>query len=155
MRRVFCCLILFGASVLGQSGRLDKSAACKKLQPILTEMKSPGASRPSLTTQLVETMMDLTSGDRQPSRSTVASFADEFTGAVIGKDLKDQVGILQQSICEVLSGSTTNLQSASRFRESLTALGIDGVRKQTLTTRFMAIGEEVRGPDDSPVSAKK
>jgi len=96
-------------------------------------------------------MMSLTSSDRQPSRSTVASFADEFTAAVIGKDLRDEVGVLQQSVCEVLSGSATNIKSASRFREALTALGFDSMRKQTLTTRFMAIGEEVRGPDDSPV----
>ena len=151
MRRVLCCLILFGASVLGQSGREEKSAACKKLQPILTALKSPGASRPSLTTQLADAMMSLTSSDRQPSRSTVVSFADELTGALIGKDLKDQPGVLQQSICEVLSGSTTNFKSATRFREALTALRIDSMKKQTLTTRFMAIGEEVRGPDDSPV----
>jgi ABC-type lipoprotein release transport system permease subunit len=99
-------------------------------------------------------MMELPSSDRQPSRSTVVRFVDEFTGVLIGKDLKNQVGVLQQSICEVLSGSTTNFKSASRFREALTVLGIDSMGKQTLTTRFMAIGEEVRGPDDSPVGAK-
>jgi len=155
MRKVLCCVILFGASVLGQSGREDKSAACRKLQPILTALKSPKASWQSLTTQLLEVMMSLTSSDRQPSRSTVAGFSDEFTGALIGKDLRDQIVVLQQSICEVLSGSTTNFKSASRFREALTALSIDSMEKQTLTARFMAIGVEVRGPDDSPLSAKE
>ncbi len=153
MRRVLCCLVLIAATALGQ-GRLDKSGPCNKLQPILMALKTPAVSRSSLTTQLADAMMSLTSSDRQPSRSTVVSFADEFTSALIGKDLTNQLSALQQSICEVLSGSTTNFKSASHFRDALTALSIESSEKQALSTRFMAIGDEVRGPDDSPVYKK-
>jgi hypothetical protein len=152
MRSMLFALILFGASLVGQPGSEDKSSACKKLQPILIALKSPAASRPLLTSQLVEAMMALTTSDRQPSRSTVVNFADELTGALIGRDFTNQVDALQQSVCEVLSGSTTNLKSSGRLEVALTAIGIDRTRKETVTRLFMAIGKEVRGPDGFPVS---
>jgi hypothetical protein len=151
MRSLLFALILFGASLAGQSGSEDKSAPCNKLKPILVALKNPDASRALLTGQLAEAMMALTSSDRQPSRSTVGSFADELTGALIGRDFTNQLGALQQSVCEVLSGSTTNLKSSSRFEETLAAVGLDRARRETATRRFMAIGKEVRGPDDWPV----
>lgn len=154
MRSVLFALILSGASLVGQSGSEDKSAACKKLQPILMALKNPAASRPLLTSQLVEAMMASTSSDRQPSRSTVVNFADEFTGALIGRDFTNQAAALQQSVCEVLSGSTTNLKSSGRLEEALSAIGLDRTRKETVTRLFMAIAKEVRGPDGFPLTPK-
>jgi hypothetical protein len=150
MRSVLFALILFGANLVGQSHSEDKSARCDRLQPILMSLKSPEASRPSLTRQLVEAMMAVTSSDRQPSRSTVESFAAELTSALIGRDFTNQLGALQQSVCDVLSGSTTNLKSSSRFEETLAVIGLDRTKRETVTRRFMAIGKEVRGPDDWP-----
>ena len=153
MRRALFCLVLFGTSLVGQS---EKSPDLNKLRPILIALKSSSASRPSLTNQLVEAMMALANKDRQPARSTVVSFADEFTGMVFGKSLtNDQLDGLAAAIGEVMTGSTTNFKSSGHFRDILTAVGIDSMKKQTVTRRFIAIGEEVRGPDDSPSALGK
>jgi len=58
--------------------------------------------------------------------------------------------MLEQAIDEVLRSSGATFTSASRLRETLTALGVDASRLQIIVKRFIAIGEEVRGPDDLP-----
>jgi len=153
MRRALFCLVLFGTSLIGQS---EKSPDLNKLRPILMALKSSSASRPSLTNQLVEAMIALANKDRQPARSTVVSFADEFTGMVFGKALtNNQLDGLAAAIGEVMTGSTTNFKSSGHFRDILTAVSVDSMKKQTVTRRFIAIGEEVRGPDDSPSALGK
>ncbi|MDQ2900004.1 MAG: hypothetical protein M3Y07_09420, partial [Acidobacteriota bacterium] len=114
------------------------------------------ASHGSLTQQLVDAMTSLAQEDRRPSRPTLESFADEFIGALTGMSVTNaQVITLQRSITEVLLSSTTNLKSASRLREILTALHIGDSKVRVITKRFIAIGEEVRGPDDSPLRSAK
>ena len=97
-------------------------------------------------------MMALGEGNRRPSRPTVEGFVDEFISALIGNNFTNtQLAMLQRSITEVLRGSTTNLDSASHLRESLASVHITYSRTQAITKRFLAIGKEVRGPDDSPL----
>ena len=62
-----------------------------------------------------------------------------------------QVTTLAQSMEEVLRRSgTTTFIPASQLRETLAALGVDASKVQIITRRFIAIGEEIRGPDDMP-----
>jgi hypothetical protein len=89
--------------------------------------------------------------EQQPSRTTVASFAEELTSALIGRGLTNsQVMMLEQSIDEVLRSSGATFTSASRLRETLAAIGVDASKLRIITKGFIAIGEEVRGPDDLP-----
>lgn len=151
MRSALICFVFCGVSLIGQLPAASNAAAFNKLKSILTALKNPAASRSPLEHQLVETMMALADHDRQPSRITVVAFAAEFTGDLAGKDLTTaESDSIQQAIGSVLAGSTPNITSASRFRQALTAAGLDASRIRTLTTRFIAIGEDVRGPDDSP-----
>ncbi len=115
-------------------------------------LQNLGADRVSVTRQLVDAMMALADVNRPPSRLTVEDFAGEFVRAVIGKRLTSaQLSIFQRSIAEVMGGSTANFNSASRLRATLTALRVDSSETQMITKSVLAIGEEVRGPDDSPV----
>ena len=148
--RIVLGLVLLGAVLSGQSAR-DQKAAANRLNSTLTGLKDAGADRLSLATQLVDEMMILADANRPPLRSSVVDFADELTGVLLGKNTTNaQLEVLQQSIGEALSGSTANYLSVGRFREALTAVGIDRPRKRLVTNLLMAIAEEVRGPDDSP-----
>ena len=149
--RIVLGLLLLGAVLSGQSAR-DQKAAFNKLKSTLVALKETGADRTSLASQLVDEMMTLANANHRPSRSTVVGFADELTGVLLGRNITNaQLDALQQSIGEALSGSTANYNSASRFREALSAVGIDSPSKRVITNLFMAIAEEVRGPDDAPV----
>ena len=81
----------------------------------------------------------------------MADFADELVNAVHGKNMTDaQALMLEDSIEAVLRSNGATFRAASRFREALVAFGVDAPKLQILTKRFIAIGEEVRGPDDQP-----
>jgi hypothetical protein len=142
-------------SVFLLSGALAAQSAepVSRLNGTLHAMARPGASSVSLSAQLVDEMISLAPGDRQPSRGALAGFANEFTAALIGKDLTDnRVTTLQRCIADVLSGSGTNLKPAKLLRDTLTAIGVATSRIPSIITRFIAVGEEVRGPDDTPVA---
>jgi hypothetical protein len=152
LRRLLCCLLLMGVSLIGQSSAEDK-AAIGKLRSTLLALKDTKTYRASLGEQLADNMMALTEEDRRPSRQIVAVFADQMVSALLGKELTAaRATALQESIVDVLRGQRANVASASALRETLTALGVDAVRVQSITTRFLAIGHEVRGPDDTAVS---
>ena len=148
MRSAICFLLVVGLRVFGQSTPADQAAA--KMDAILGAMKDPGASRDSLSQQLADVILSLAQSDRQPSRITVEAFTDELTGALIGKDLKRNAPPkwLLGPIVEILSPSGANFTKASRLGDTLRSLGVDASKTQRITTRFINIGEEVRGPDD-------
>jgi hypothetical protein len=145
-------------SVLLLSGALaaQSSAPLSKLTETLRAMARPGASSVALSAQLVDEMMSLAPSDSQPSRGALAGFANEFISALIGKDLTDaRVTTLQRCIADVLSGSGTNAKPAKLLRDTLSAMGVAASSIPNIITRFIAVGEEVRGPDDTPVIEKK
>lgn len=146
MKRAFGFLLLSVALIA------QPSAPLTKLNETLRAMARPGASSVTLSAQLVDEMMQLAPGDRQPSRGALAGFANEFTSALIGKDLAEaRVTTLQRCIADVVSGSGTNSKPAKLLRDTLTAIGVASSRIPGIMTRFIAVGEEVRGPDDTPV----
>jgi hypothetical protein len=56
--------------------------------------------------------------------------------------------MLERSIDDVLRRSGATFTSASHLRETLATLGVGALKTQVITKRVIAIGEEVRGPDD-------
>lgn len=152
---VVCCLLLMGVSLNAQSTGEDKAAG-GKLKSILMALKYSSAVQASLAQQLRDEMMALADSNRKPLRATVSVFADEFTDTLFGKDLSNaQVSELQSSITDMLRGSRANFNSASRLREVLVAIHVEDSKTRRITRRFIAIGEEVRGPDDQGVSSLK
>lgn len=138
--------------VLLLSGTLAAQPAARSngINETLKAMTRAAASSAALSAQLVDEMLAMAPKDRQPSRGAIAGFANVFTTALMGKDLtRAQISALQRSITELLSGAGTNFKPAGTLRETLTSIGV-GVPIQSIITRFVAMGEEVRGPDDVP-----
>jgi hypothetical protein len=146
MKSAFFSLLLLSGPLAAQTAPLNK------LNETLHALARPGASSVSLSAQLVDEMMSLAPSDQQPSRGALAGFANEFTAALIGKDLNDaRVTTLQRCIADVLSGSGSNSKPAKVLRDTLAAIGVAAPRIPSIMTRFIAVGEEVRGTDDTPV----
>jgi len=151
MKRVVCCLLLFGVGVAIAQDKLAprRLPSVSKLRSTLLALKEAGASRPALSQQLADELMSLAEKDCKPSSTAVANFSDELSKALLGKHMTDaQVLLLEQSIREVLHSTGATFTSATTFRQTLLAVGVDTATAQVVTTRFIEIGEEVRGPDD-------
>jgi hypothetical protein len=127
--------------------------ATPKLRSALLALTDSAASRTTLSHRLADEIMSMADSEHQPSLpAVVTGFADELTSALIGRGLTNpQVMMLEQSIDEVLRSSGATFTSASRLRETLTAIGVDASKLQIITKRFIAIGEDLRGPDDLQV----
>jgi hypothetical protein len=153
MRSVLYCFLLAGFSVFGQSSSIDQAGA--QMDLILRAMNQ-GASRGSVSQQLADVILSLAQPNHQPSRSTVMAFTDELFGALVGKDLKwiAPPQWFLGPITDILSTSGANFTKASRLGDSLKSLGVDAAKTQRITSRYIRIGEEVRGPDDIRVGLK-
>jgi hypothetical protein len=151
MRRVVCWLLLFAVGVAIAQNKLapKRLPSVSKLRSTLLALKEAGASRPALSRQFAEELMSLAEKDYKPSSTAVENFSDQLSKALLGKHMTDaQVLLLEQSIREVLRSTGATFTSATSFRQTLLAAGVDPAAAQVVTTRFIEIGEEVRGPDD-------
>ncbi|MEO8130157.1 MAG: hypothetical protein ABJF23_11465 [Bryobacteraceae bacterium] len=59
---------------------------------------------------------------------------------------------MQTSITDLMRAKTATFDSAARLRETLELIRIDPAKTQPIIRRFVAIGVEIRGPDDLPAS---
>jgi hypothetical protein len=115
-------------------------------------LQAPSPDHAIAARQLTDALLSLTIEDRRPARATVEKFAEEFTSAVSGKKLTAiQFTDIQLALVNMVRGEISNYRSARVLRDALASLRLDPAKEQAITTRFLAIGEEVRGPDDSPV----
>lgn len=145
---------LMGGIALLCAGLSAQTAS--NLGATLAALNNPKASVAVLTQQLVNEMTAMSPADRKPARGTLAGFASDFTAALLGKDLTAaQRNTLQTSIAKMLSGDGTNSKPAGLLREILVAAGAGAARTHRIVTDFIAIGEQVRGPDDAPILPQK
>jgi hypothetical protein len=157
MRRVVCWLLLFAVGVAIAQDKLAprRLPSVTTLRSTLLALKEAGASRSMRSQQLAEEIMSLSDKDCKPSSSALANFSDELSKALLGKHISDaQVLLLEQSIREVLRSTGATFTSATSFRQTLLAVGVDPAMAQVVTTSFIKIGEEVRGPDDLHVRSE-
>jgi hypothetical protein len=91
-------------------------------------------------------------GDRPPW-PVVVSFTDKLTRELIGKQLNNaQITAMRECIVEVMRRTgTSNLNLASRLRETLTGIGVDSSKTQLVVRDFIVLREAVQGPDDTPL----
>ncbi len=145
MKRLLGCIVLLGASLSGQARQTS-------IQSTLLALKDSGVPRKVLSNQLVDEMMALAKRDQSPSRPAVQRFCEDLTTALAGKDMTQiRAEALQKAITRVLSGKGSTLLPASSLYDTLTGFRIDDRTVQGIVDRFREIGQEVRGPDDSPL----
>jgi len=153
MRLTLCFIIVLSVSVRGQPTDGNRSSG-DKLTSILVALRSAKTAPSVLSPQLRDEMMAIAAPDRKPSTNTLGNFASELTDALFAKSIRDsQLAIVRSSITDLLRGTTSNYDSATRLREALVGIKVDQSRVQRIITRFIRIGEEIRGPDDLPASA--
>ena len=141
--RNLLCALVFAATLMGQA------AADRNLTATLTAMRNIGAPRAVLAPQLADNLLALANPDHQPSGTTVTVFAGQFTEALIGNTMAAaNMGQVQRCLTDALRGSRSNLRSASDLRDWLTRFRVDPTKIHAITKSFLAIGEEIRGPDD-------
>jgi hypothetical protein len=164
MKCVVSCVLLF-VSLSGQSARQDEfipvggglwanqtTSVQEAIDSTLAALKEEGAAQSRLSDQLAYVMMRLAENDRRPPWPVVLSFTDKLTRELIGRQLSSaQITAMRQCMAEVMRRTGSNADSASRFRETLIAIGVGSSKIQLIVRDLIAVGVAVRGPDDSPV----
>jgi hypothetical protein len=80
MKRLLCSVLLAGAGLTAQTP--------KSVQATLIALKDAGAPRKALSDQLINQMMGVAKNDfYRPARTTVQRFSEDFTNALLGKDV--------------------------------------------------------------------
>jgi hypothetical protein len=119
----------------------------------LVALKEGRDSQSHLSQQLAHVMMGLAENIRRPPWPVVVSFTDELTRDLIGRQLNNaQITAIRECILEVMRRTgTSNAGLASRLQQTLVGIGIESSKTQLVVRNFIAVGEAVQGPDDSPL----
>jgi len=137
--RWFACIFL-----------LASAASAESVQSTLLALKDPGASRTVLSDELVEQMIGLAAKQiYRPSRPAVERFSEDFTSALLGKDVTpNRATAFEVAILCVLSRQGSTFLAAKILSDALTGCGVERRTVKGIVDRFSDIGREVRGPDD-------
>ena len=158
-------LLLLVTNLSGQSARQDQSrrpGAWQLKEPTSVEgaldstlaaLRERDASQSRLSQQLAHVMMRVADNDRQPAWPVLVSFTDKLTRELTGRQLDIvQIRTIRDCLIGVMRRAGTSTAGlASRLQQTFAAIGIDSSKTQLVVTDFIAVGEAVRGPDDSPV----
>jgi hypothetical protein len=141
MNRLFGCVLLLSAALTAES-----------LESTLLALKDARVPRKVLSNQLVDEMMAMAKSDQSPSRASVQRFCEDLTTALQGKDMTAiRAAALHKAIVGVMSGKGSTFMPTSKLYETLAGFRIEDRTIQLIVDRFREIGQEVRGPDDSPL----
>jgi hypothetical protein len=157
MKSPICCFLLFTAGLCAQS--------VDKLDSDLMLLANPTASRSAIAQQLADDILGLAERDAQPSRQTAFEFADELTKALADR-LQNPKGLSQAIVQPVIQAILDVLESSGvpsyrfhaaidRLRDGLISLGATSAQAKSAAGRLLILGQEVRGPEDSPPGASK
>ena len=145
MRLRALALILVPAALFAQT-REDR------LHATLLHLSEPNVSQPFLLAELVENMQAIATRDREPSLGALRNFADPLVRALAGRKLPvESLNAIEKCLRDVLRPSGSTMGPASRLREELNHVVQDAADTDRIVKRFVKVGEEVRGPDDTPV----
>jgi len=172
MYRAGICILLVYAALSAQVS-VPSAKTTADLHSTLLALQQTRVPASSLSQRLTADMIALATGDHRPSRAEVDAFSGELTRTMAAAwraqptpqtplhiaDLSrkateiDTEASLQQCLVDIVRvPGPTNLDIAERLRRVLTQLRINDSQSNLLIRRFLAIGESVRGPDDSPLA---
>jgi hypothetical protein len=152
MKSAMCCFLVFNAGLCAQS--------TAKLESDVMLLANPSASRNTVAQQVADDILALAEKDAQPTRRTALDFADELSKALAGKQFSaEKVTPVTQAILDVLQSSgvpSYRFHAAiDHLRDGLIALGATSAQAKSAAGRLLILGQEVRGPEDSPPGASK
>lgn len=150
MYKICCCILLAGLSLSGQT----PEAVAALTPAVIKVLVSAGTPDDSVSQALVDDMMSLALQERQPTAKQVVGFVNALRGAAVGRPVSAlQVSGLSRGILDVLRRQgISNLALAAQVRTALTELGVGDQKADLIIRQFVALGEAVRGPDDSPAN---
>jgi hypothetical protein len=129
----------------------------RKVNAALVALRDSKVSQDLLAGQMAQAIISIVTDDRHTTQLAVDEFARELTRVLHGRQFSEVQAIgLTRCITNVVQAvGISNFALAEQFREALRALGLDEISTRTLTQRFLAVGESVRGPDDSRLPGAK
>lgn len=130
-------------------------AQTAKLNSDLSALANSQTSTSTVANRLADDVLALAEKDAQPSRGTVLDFAAALTKALAGKPASQpQLEKATSAIVDVLQSSGTPSYrfhgAIDRLRASLIDLGAKPSDASSAAGYLLVLGQEVRGPDDSP-----
>jgi hypothetical protein len=139
--------LLFTAGLCAQS--------TAKLDSDVMLLANPSASRNAVAQQIADDLLGLAEKDAQPTRRTAFDLADELSKALAGKQFSaEKVTPVTQALLDVLQSSgvpSYRFHAAiDRLRDGLISLGATSAQAESAAERLLILGQEVRGPEDSP-----
>ena len=133
----------------------NQNAAVDRLRADIRSLAKPGLTS---TEKLADDIMALAETP-QPPRSVVQAFADNLIHALAGKPLHNQNLVRQlatgiQNTLESAGTSTIHFhETIDAAKKAMRGLGISESQAQMLATELRALGEKVRGPEDTPLTS--
>lgn len=131
---------------------LGTSLAAQSIHSTLLALSDATAPRARLTRQLTDQMMALAKPDQIPGRVSVERFSIELTAALAGHDISaSKASAIERTISDLMRGNGATFLRANALWQTLGTCGVLPYKVQTVVDAFVKIGQEIRGPDDSPV----
>ena|SRR2546421_13103872 len=123
------------------------------LDSTLVTLEEGHAWQNHLSQELAHVMMRFADDGHRPPWPVVVSFTNKLTRELIGKQPNSaQTIAMRECIVEVMRRTgTSNLNLASRLRETLAGIGVNSSKTQLVVRDFIVLREAVQGPDDTPL----
>ena len=149
---IACILLLTG----GAAGQARNEKELENLASQLMTLQHADKNTSQRTEGLTSAIIALADGGHQPSRWAVAALARELTKALAGRAISSAAANqIATNIIEVIRSSGTGTfvfrQSISSFRSALSGTGASSTSVRTAASRLSDVGNEVRGPQDTPL----
>jgi hypothetical protein len=143
-------LLLLAASVAAQN-----TTAVRKLNSTLLTLKD-GAARDSVGRQLAADLSAVADPDHRPTLYILTKLADSLVTAVPVRNLRvELLSPVTGRIVDVLHSAGTSTvgfyEAVGAAEKALTAMGVAAPQAHSIADALTTLGQQVRGPDDSPV----
>ena len=152
MKSAICCFLLVTAGLCAQS--------TAKLESDVMLLANPSSLPNAVAQQVADDILGLAEKDAQPSRQTTFEFADQLTKALAGHVLRPKqmsqatLQPVMQAIIDVLQSSGVPSyrfhEAIDHLRSGLISLGATSAQAQSAARALLILGQETRGPEDSP-----
>ncbi len=155
MRRSAFCAILFAVGLAAQAG--DEARMRDDLTTALMAINSPDQDARAKTDRLIASLSAVPEAAHRPSRAAVVRLAREMVLRLSGRSLsRPRVAQIAADIVVALRGAGMGAadykDAITRFEKALSGLGAPSVGVRSAGEKLRAAGDEVRGPQDLPVS---